>query len=135
MIGVDRALDRRERRHDDDAEIRLPRQHLRQQVDARLGTEPEIEKHDIEVPAIQRFERGCTGRDAEDARARRLQAQSQRLTHAGIVVDDQRRPRRLAGGLWRRSLAVRRVPSLATCLTSQVRRRLVQSHEHNAMQG
>ena len=114
--GVDGALDRGERRDDDHPEDPAVAPASAAGVDPCVGPEPEIEEDHLEVPAIQRFERGAAGRDTEHARARRLQAEPQGLTHAGIVVDDQRGPRRLAGRRGRRRPGVRRVPSLPPVL-------------------
>ena len=93
--GVDRALDRGVRGHDDHAELGLSGQNLGQKLETRICAEPQVEKHDVEVPAIESLERGAARRDAQHARAGGLQAQPQRLTYTGVIVDDQCGPRRL----------------------------------------
>ncbi len=71
-MACDGTLNGREGRHDNDANVGLPRQHFRQKVETGLGAKPKIEKHHLEMAAIERLERGSAGRHAQDAGARSL---------------------------------------------------------------
>ena len=70
---IDRAFDGGVRRHDDHACAGLTRQNLGQELHTRVCSEPQIEEHDVKVPAIQRLECGPARRDAQDARSCRFQ--------------------------------------------------------------
>ena len=74
---VDGAFDGGVRGDDDHAHIRLTRQDLGKQLEAGIGTQPQIQKHHVEVPAVQGLERGATRRDAQHARTGSLQAEPQ----------------------------------------------------------
>lgn len=89
------AFDRRVRRDDDHPDIRLTRQNLRQQLDACLGAQPQIQEHHVEVSPVQGRERGAARRDAQHARPGRLETEPQRLAHAGIIVNHESGPGRL----------------------------------------
>jgi hypothetical protein len=89
---LDRALERGEGGDDDDRDSRLPMQDLRDDVEPRFRSEPQIEHDELEAAALDGFERALRGSDAEHPGAVGLETQSQRLTNAGVVVDDEDRP-------------------------------------------
>jgi hypothetical protein len=77
LDGIDRTFDGRECGDDDDADVWLTREQIGEQIQSRIGTQPQVKEDDIEVPAVERLE-GCTaGGDAKDAGTRSLQTQPQ----------------------------------------------------------
>jgi len=75
--GIDGAFDGREGRHDDHPQVGLTLEQLWEEIHPSLRSEPEIEKHHIEVSTIERLQRGLAGGNTEHTRASGLEAQSQ----------------------------------------------------------
>jgi hypothetical protein len=71
------ALDRGKGRDHNHSDVWLAREHLGEEIEARFRAQPEIQEHDIEMPAVQGFESGAAGRHAEDACTRGLEAEAQ----------------------------------------------------------
>jgi len=70
----------------------LPAEDLGQDVEPRLGAEPEIEEHDVEAAALERLERAARRPHAEHARVAGLETEAQGLADPGVVIDDERGP-------------------------------------------
>jgi hypothetical protein len=85
----DGALERRERRDDDDGNPRLSVENLGNDVEARFRTQPQIEHDQFEPAALDGFEGALRGPDAENPRTVGLEAKTKRLPHARVVIDDE----------------------------------------------
>ncbi len=74
---IDGALDGGECSDNDHPQLRLTREHFRNEIEPGIGSEPEVEKDDLEVPALQSLEGSASGRHTEHARTGGLQAEPQ----------------------------------------------------------
>ena len=72
-----------------DPSVRVATEDFRQEGEAGIGAKPQIEEDYVEGRAVERLERRGTRPNAQDMRRGRLQAQSERLTDAPVVIDDK----------------------------------------------
>lgn len=71
-------------------EKRLASQNLREQREPRLLPEPKIEEHNVESTALDCFESAGGRADSQRPGTIRLEAKTDRLPHAWVIVDNQR---------------------------------------------
>jgi hypothetical protein len=89
--GVHGRLDRGVGGHDDDDDVGVLGEQLRDEIEAARRAEPQIEEDDVEHGAADRLERRRRRARLRDLGAERLEAHAQRLPDVLFVVDDEDR--------------------------------------------